>query len=376
MKQKFCLVGLFLCAALVCPLTVSAAQTVDSPWEQNGGEAVYDALPEETKELLDRLGVEAEDPDGIGTVSPQSVWDLLRDVTKSESGAPLASFTVVVGIMLMTALLDGMRHTLSEPTLSGVYQAVTAAGTGVALMVPLSDVMARVGAAADSVSVFMGSFVPVYAGVMAAGGSVTAALSYQTMMLFAAEMITFLITRLIVPLMAVSLAFGFSGAAGSHGRLGAVGGWLQRSCGWGLGTAGSLFTGILSFQQLVTGSADSLSARAVKLSLSSFVPLVGGTLSEGLSTLQGSLLLLRSTAGVFGVAATALIVLPPLISCVLWCVGLSVCRTVAQMLSLDGLAALFQTVSGAIKVLVGALFVCGMVMIISAAVVMLAGKGA
>ncbi len=375
MKRKLCLTGLLLCAALFCPLTVFAVPAHDSLWEQNGGATVYDALPDETKEFLNRLGIEAEDPNGIGALSPQSVWDLLRDVTKSESGAPLTSFTVVVGILLLTALMDGMRSTLSEPALSGVYQAVTAAGAGVALMVPLSDVMARVGAAADSVSVFMGSFVPVYAGVMAAGGSVTAAFSYQTMMLFAAEMITFLITRLIVPLMAVSLAFGLSGAAGSHGRLSAVGGWLQHCCGWVLGTAGSLFTGILSFQQLVTGSADSLSARAVKLSLTSFVPVVGGTLSEGLSTLQGSLLLLRSTAGVFGVAATALIVLPPLLSCVLWCVGLSVCRTVAQMLSLDGLAVLFQAVSGAIKVLIGALLVCGMVMIISAAVVMLAGKG-
>lgn len=368
MKRVLCL--LLVLAAVCAAAPAAHGETLSAAEEQS----LYEALPEETRQRLEQIGV--TDPYGTDwDLSPDTAGELLLTTLRQVSTGPLAALGILMVIVLLCALTEGLRETVTEPALSGVYQAVSTVGIGAVLMTPLADSLGRVTAATEGVTVFMGSFVPVYAGVMASSGSVTAALSYQTWMIAAAEGITLLITRLIVPLTAVSLALGLSGSLGKGMKLGAAGGWLNRACAWTLGTAGSLFVGLLSLQQVVTGSADGVAARAVKLSLSSFVPVVGGSLSEALATVQGSLLLLRSTVGVFGIAAVLILLLPPLCTCLVWAVGLSLCRTAAELLDLSGLTEVLRAVGGAVKVLIGALAACGMVMIVSTALVIAVGKG-
>lgn len=353
----------------------SAQQSYDTQLAESGAAELFEALPEETRERLHALGIDGLSFEEVAAPTPQAWWQTFQASLSGESALPVSTLAVLMGIVLLCAATDGLRHTVTEPALAGVYRAVCTAGAGVAMAVPLSACISRVVETARSVTVFMSSFVPVYAGILAGSGRVTAAASYQTLLLAAAQGTTLLITGLIVPLMAVSLALGLTGSVSEGLRVGAVGDWINKASTWLLGTVSSLFVGFLSLQQSITGSADGVTARAVKLSLSSFVPVVGGALSEALATVQGSLTLLRSTVGMFGVAAVAVLLLPPLCACLLWAVGVSLCRMMAELLELSSLSAMFRTVGGVIKVLIGALVACGMVMIVSTALVMAAGRG-
>ena len=52
---------------------------------------------------------------------------------------------------------------------------------------------------------------------------------------------------------------------------------------WVLGIVMTLFTGLLSIQSFAGAAADNLSARAVKFAASSFIPVIGGSISEAYS---------------------------------------------------------------------------------------------
>ena len=138
----------------------------------------------------------------------------------------------------------------------------------------------------------------------------------------------------------------------------------------------TLFVGLLSLQGIVGGAADSLSGRAIRFSLSSMVPVVGGALSEAFTAVKGCLTLLKTTLGGFGILATALIVLPPLIQCALWSLCLSVCGAAADLFELEPISALLRSAQSVVKTLIGVLAACSLFMIIATAIVTLAGNGA
>ncbi|MGI6265391.1 MAG: stage III sporulation protein AE, partial [Acutalibacteraceae bacterium] len=193
--------------------------------------------------------------------------------------------------------------------------------------------------------------------------------------LFAAQTLTWLTGRVVVPCLVISLAFGLTGAAAPDMRLPAVGGALSKGASWLMGVSATVFVGLLTLRGAVTSAADSLGGRAIRFSLASFVPVVGGAMGEAFNAIRGCLSALRATAGAVGVAATGLIVLPPLAECVGWALTLGICGTAAEMLALPSLSGLLKAAQGVIKALIAALLCCGLFLIVATTLVTLAKSG-
>lgn len=75
------------------------------------------------------------------------------------------------------------------------------------------------------------------------------------------------------------------------------------------------FVGLLSIKGLLAGAADSAVAKGAKFLIGSFVPVVGGAVSDALGSIVSSLSLVRGATGAFGILAVLLIALPVLPSC-------------------------------------------------------------
>lgn len=341
-------------------------------WAASGVEDLWSVLPEETRELLNEWGVyDFSDIDLTGS-QPQEVLKGLWRLFTTQSSGPLAACGVVIGTVILCALMDGLRQG-NESAASSVFSLVGAVASYTAVLVPLIACVHRVCDAVESAGVFMASFVPVYAGIMVAGGQAVTAASYQTILLFAAELMTLLVTRVVVPCLMVSMAFSLTGSVTPTLKLQAAGGMFNKASVWLLSLTATLFTGLLSLQGLVGSAADSLSGRAIRFSLASFVPVVGGALSEAFNTVKGCLSLLRTTVGGIGILVTAIIVLPPLLECILWNLCLSLCGMAADMFGLPSLGGLLRAAQGTVKTLTGVLAICSLLLIIGTTIVTMAG---
>ncbi len=390
MREKLCKVKrltiykilLILCVLLglcILPAAAEGESALDEMYEEqleaSGAEELWENLPLQTRELLNKLGISRLNPDMFSELSPAEAADSFIALLLEQAGAPLRAMGILLGVVLLYALMEGMRETVKEENLSKIFGVICAITACTALLVPLSGCIGRVRDAAESTSIFMFSFVPVYSGVMLTSGQPLGAASYQTVVLFVAELISLASTHLIVPLMTTALALGLVGSLSPGMKLDAAGGMINKACSWLLALTSTLFVGLLSLQGLVGAAADSLTGRAIRFSLSSFVPVVGGALSEAFSSVQGCLQLLKSTLGGFGILSTALIILPPLLECALWSLSLSVCSMMAEMFALSSLSALFKTAQGVLKTLMGVLAACSLFMIIATTIVTMAGGG-
>ena len=375
-----CMIGLCVVVFFLLLGDLSVfAQTPDEvyaeQWQASGAENLPESLPPETRALLERLGITGVEATDFSESSPKTwlteLWKLVKELIKK----PLTAGSAVMGMVLLYMWVDGMRHTLRTEEVSTVFGAVCSLAACGTVMIPLSDQLEAVHRAMESVSVFMTSFVPVYAGVLISGGQASVAVSFQSMVLYVAELLSWVAGKVVVPLLTVALAFGLTGSLTPELKLGRVGALTGKVAGWILTFGSVLFSGMLSLQSLVGGAADRLGDRALRFSIAQFVPVVGGSISEAFSTIRGCLHVLRSTIGGCGIAATLLIVLPPLITCFIWTVMLTISETAADIGGLSSFSELLKTAKQVLRSLIGILCISGTLLTVAITVVTLAVGG-
>lgn len=338
-----------------------------------GADKLLQQLPPETQALLRDWGVDELDADAFTSLSPQTLGAQVCALLQSAAGGVIVSGGTVLGVVIFGALAGGLRQTVRTPEMADTFQLLCTVVACGAILLPMADCVQAVSDTAVGVTVFMLSFIPVYAAVLVCGGQATLATSYSTVLFAGAEGVSALLTGVVTPLLRVSLGISAVGALSEKTRMGALGGFLAKGAGWLLATATGLFAALLSMQSLVAGAADTFGLKAARMSLAGFIPVVGGTLGETLSTVTGCLRLLRSTLGMFGVVAAAALVLPTLCRCVLWAVMLAICRTAAQVLEVKPVAALLAAAGTVMKTLIGVLAACDLFMIVTTTVVTTAG---
>lgn len=364
--RALCVVLLLL---LLCVPSVGAE--TDTLYSQQieaaGAEELTEQLPADVQELLEDMAFDPLVPQSYTDLDMATVTDMLWALLQRQSAGPLQVMGTLMGVVLVCALFtgwDGLGGTLRQ-----TYHGVAVLGAGSTILVPLAALLSTVQETVERVTVFLSSFVPVYAAVVAAGGRAVSALSYQTTLLGACQLLIWLVRMVVFPLITVSLAFGCTGSVTDGFCLDGFSATIHKSVLWMMGLFSTLFSGLLSLQQMVATAGDSLSGRVVKYSLTSFVPVVGGLLSEAYNTVVGCAGLLRSTVGGFGLLATALILLPPLLSCICWSVGLHLAESTAVLFGLAPIGRLCRTASGAVKVLIALLAVFALVMVVSVSTV-------
>ncbi|MBR3290283.1 MAG: hypothetical protein IKI63_05865, partial [Clostridia bacterium] len=376
-------IGVLLLVFLALLQPISAfAETSAAPeswledqWSASGADRLWEELPDSTRDLLDELGLQRFDLSSFTALQPNSLWNTLWDVAAEQSAPAVRVSGTVLGALLLCSLLDGLRRLTDEPAMSDVFRMVGLLAVGVALMVPLCDCLKGAGDAVDGALIFMGSFVPVYAAVLATNGQMSSALSYQTVVLFVSEGMTLLMQQLITPLLSVSLGLGTVGGLGTEWKLDAISGFLNKLCSWLTGLCCTIFVGMLSLQTLVGSSTDGVAIRAVRFSVVNLVPVVGSSISEAFGTIQNCLQVLRTTLGAFGVLATAVLLLPSLLACGWWVLLLNMCASASDVLDFSALSRMLRTAAGVVKTMTAVLISCGLFLIMAATVVTLAGGG-
>ena len=360
---------------LLC-LPAVAEENYDALLQASGAEALPGQLPGDVQELMDSLPGAPLQPETYTGLSFNRVIGQLLALLTTQKGAPLQALLALLAVAVLAAMGSGLEGITADLSLRQTYHTVSVLASCGLLLTPFVSLLTLVRQTVESVSVFMLSFVPVYGAILAAGGSAAAAVSYQTTLLAAAELLVQLIRAVVLPALTVSLALGCTGTATEGFSLDAISAGIYKAILWVMGLFTTVFTGVLSVQQMVATAGDSLGGRALKFSLSSFVPVVGGALSEAYSTVVGCAGLLRSTVGCFGLVATALILLPPLLACLCWNLCLHLSAGAAALFHLTQLEKLCRTVAGAVRVLIAVLAVFALLMILSTSVVVFAGKGA
>ena len=324
----------------------------------SGADRLYSSLPEETKKMLSDMGINAFDYESTDALRSVGIFKQAVELIGEKSSGPLGTLALCLGIMLICSLVEGTDITVGDKTLEGISSAVGALCICTAIVVPMCRMISR------AVEIIL----------MATSGHEISAGSYYTMLMGAGQLITQLSSKLIAPIMNVFLALSVTSSLSPKLNLSSLCAMLHKCAKWVLTLIMSLFVTVLSAQTFVSASLDNVSKRALRFTVSSFVPVVGGVLSETLTAFSGSLELLKSGAGVFVIIASACIFLPILIECVLWQFSLFLLSSVSDILGLARMKSVYGTITTVTSMLTAILLCILTIFIISTVIILMVGK--
>lgn len=309
------LLPLFLCV-FTCFLAWAApearAEEPDLQQEillKSGAEEMYESLDEETKELLSQAGIEGASAE----VESGSLFSILSELLQEKLSGPLKALAALTAVIILCKLAG----CFDSPEIGGVSAFAGALACAAVIVTPLLELIGTTQRAVESASVFLLASVPVYGGLMAAGGSAAAGTSYSFLTLAAGNVIPILSSSLIFPLLHVFLALALA-ASVSQVKFDRLAGSLYGFAKWILVLAVTLFSGILSVQTMLNAQVDAVSNKTVKLIASSAIPIVGGAFGDAVAAIQNSVHIVKSGVGAFGILAALCIFAPPAIEAALW----------------------------------------------------------
>lgn len=370
--KKVRMLILFLIFAALFTIGVSAAES-ESPeefyaeqYKNSGAEDLENSLPDSAKDYFSEHGIDPSDYNWVNSLSAESVFKHILTFITSGAKAPLNTGAVIIAIILISAALTSAEIKSSAMT-AAIY--ASAAASAAVIAVPVSSVINTSVNAVRGIGVFMLSFIPVFAVIVAASGATVTAASMSALLLAAAETVSYISSFIVLPLMGGYLTLSLSSAVSPLIKKSGITETVKKLAFWIMAFISAVFVGILGIQTAVNSSADTLVSKTAKFIIGSSIPVAGGVLSEAMNTVTASMGLLKSSIGIYGALACAVTLLPLVIELLIWRAVLLISSSVSEIFSLGGIAGLLRAIDSMLSVLIGIILLVGAMFVISLAAV-------
>jgi stage III sporulation protein AE len=281
----------------------------------------------------------------------------------------------IIAIMLLYSVFAGFKDSLGNTAHAETLNIVITLAITCTLVVPIANLITLAAGAIVNAANFMLILVPVMAVLMISAGRAMSGGSYYTMMMAVCQGVSQLAAKVITPMLNIFLGLSVVSAAAPAVNIGGLTNRLGKIIKWCICFLMTIFTGVLSLKSMITGSADSVSSRVAKFSISSFVPLVGSSLSEAYQTVQGGVALVKSGLGVVSIFSVAIMFLPVIIQCVIFLVTINLTKGIGDVLNFGEPLKLLDAVCTVLSTLLAIIFAIAAVFIISTAITVMAGGG-
>lgn len=372
MNKKICfaviLIGFILvltpCAAAETPEEYAAEQAASLNID-----SVLNALPEDVKAVFNDLGLDDFNFEKILQTSPKSLFTAVKEMAYGVWKKPCRILAETAVMFILASLVVS-----ASPDDGGAFIKSTQLFTVsflTALILPgFAALISHASSAVCAENIFIKSYMPVLLAVAASSGNPALAFGTESLTLGAAELIAQFTDSFLIPLSCVYISLNLANAAAPKFNLSGFINILKKSALFSLGFCATVFTGLLTTKGILAGAVDSASSKGVKFALSSFIPIIGNTLSDGLNSIVGGLTLLRSTVGIYGIIAAVFLIVPTFTEIAVWSVCLNICAAVGDLFEQDKSAALLRGFSGALTFLNAILLFQGMVLIVATGLIL------
>lgn len=325
-----------------------------------------EAAPWQT--YLDKAPVQAEQfaADPLGTLLHLFAAEpvqLLRDVLQQYAD-----------ILLFLSLAAGLAFLLQDTADRALLELAAAGGCGVLLWQELDELAAALCTRMAGWKSYLLGFLPVYSGVLAAGGEWNAGAAANGFMLtvlcFIAQAVTLWLQPLLRSYLAISMACGISSRKSLSEGCTLTGRLLRQAIGW----AGKAFAALMSLQRVVTVQLDRSASRLGQL-LTGSVPIVGQALSSAADAVLAGMQLLKSTLGVAALLSIGAEFAPLYLGLLVHLFFLSCCGWLAGIGGLEHCHKLLQCFAEAVRCMAAVTALFFMLFVVGIALLMLTGGG-
>ena len=343
MKKLFALVfvSAWICLFSV-PCTASYfiidAEEEEKPETQDYDSGFADALPEE---LRDSLGGIFE-PEG-DTADP---WTSAAEAALEALGESLspafAGLCTLTGVIILAAVCKCLNINVADGEQAKAFSYLVRAVLALIVLKTQIDVLSGLETFSSRICTTVTGFIPAVSAVYLASGNVTLAALTQSgfAMLTALAENTF--SYIVLP--AVKAVFALTAVSCVTGQSapGALAVFVRNAAAFICTASMTVLSFVLAMRMKIGDAADSAVMKTVQFAAGSFIPIVGGAISDSVGQVGASMALIKASCGSAAAAALIILVLPTLVSLALNRAVLFISKHICAALSLTEEEKLFS----------------------------------
>ncbi len=385
-KNRYIFVAFAVLSLILCIMIFQLCQKgIAYADDAKDREELINELSDAVKDAIDGLNAD-ELQDFVNSLSPDvkqglgisDVKELLRTLVNGNSedffsefmklagkslGAYflgfLPGFLSIIIICLLKNMLGGLTGDFLNGSTTEVVHIVCYCAIIIVLMTGIVGVISSVTVTVDAMTKLSSALFPVLLTLLSMLGGTTAVATYTPMMAVLSSFIMKLVTAVIMPAFVATIVFSVVGNISKSVKLDKLTKLVKSASTWLIGIVFGLFATFLTVQGITGGIVDKFGFNIAKFAISSYVPILGGYLSDGFDLLGASIVLVKNALGYSGVIILLATLLFPLVKVVIFTLTLRLTSAIAEPMGDSRVATLLHNVAGNMNLLITALMGVG-----------------
>lgn len=330
-------------------------------------------LDDDTLTELDDLGVAPSDSKGITSLDIRAFFGKLAAGAKDSIRLPAVMLGRIIAVSL---IYSAMLQVCPESRgLSDAFSVICTVCVITVMTETISSIYDDLKDSIGCINTFMISYIPVFTAVTAAGGAPVTAEVYSSSTVLICEVTQFISSQVLLPCLSLLTALNVVSAIDPSLKISGFSESVRKLTTWLLATTMLIFVGLLSIRGVTGSVADDLTSRTLRFAASSFIPVIGTSVSDAFLAVKGGMGLIRSAVGGFGMLAVFLIAVRPFVA--IFSIKLAVWtgRMINELLGLRQTATFLSGINSVLSIAVSILISITAAFIIATAAVMSAVSG-
>jgi stage III sporulation protein AE len=312
------------------------------------------------------------DPKSWGVTGP--VWDFQK-VGKSiiqyflrELVFNLRLLGELLIVALALAVLQNIKHAFESDTVSQLAFGLCFIIIMALVLNSLKVTFTIAGGALQEMTNFMYAILPLLFTLIVAGGGLTTTAIVHPLLISSVGIVAGLVNNLVFPMIMFAGVLGMASFIVDGFQVNKLANLLKTIALGILGTAMALFIGLITIRGFAASVADSAALRTAKYLSGTFLPVVGGTISDTMEMAVGCSMVVKAGVGVFGLGLIILITIFPLLKILAVAMVFQLTGAAIQPLGNNRLADALQTAGHTFFNIFGALAIVGLMFFIAVAI--------
>jgi stage III sporulation protein AE len=302
---------------------------------------------------------------GITLYGSEEAADALFSALEENAKPALGLLCLLLGLVFIAALIKSFSSALSEHT--APVDICSALICSAAVYGSLRFSYDAVSAALSAVGILMDTMSVAMCAMYGLAGNIAAGSSAVSVLMLALQIMRLISARVLLPLILICFGCSLISGLGFDAGLSNVCSVVKRAAVFLCTASAAVVCALLSYQTVIAKTADNAALRTVKFASSSFVPVVGSSLSESVSAVSTALSSVRGAAGAGGVISIGIIIIPAALTVISSKLCMRLSAGLCGMFDLDKLKAFFENGNDILSLLLSVILTAGVIFSVACA---------
>ena len=258
----------------------------------------------------------------------------------------------LIAVSIIFSIVNGLTSCFMSKSTTEIIHFVCYSAIIVLLMTEVTFLISDSVKAIQNMAKFMEIIFPIMLTLVTALGGIATTATYSPMMTVLSVGVTKIISNIVLPCFIATMALSIVGFISKDIKLNKLTKFFKSAGEVIIGVVFGLFTTFITTNGISGAITDNISIKSAKFAISSYVPVLGGYLSDGLDLAVASVMLVKNAVGVGGVILMLSIILSPVIKILVFSLGLKLVAGIIEPIGNKRMSEIVYAISKNLTLLV------------------------